>query len=245
MGTEVIRVEFRTTLPAFFVGGIILLAVGLTIGADRDVTPVVAIGADPGVTTVIITATGDSAVRTDQSTPEDSPEIEGGNFGDQPAISSGYVYGIVGDERLVSVGLFQFDLTPVLGEELLSVHAQLFVVQTVFNEAVRLVDLHMVVEGEWSEDMVAFTNRPGWTPEPVATAAVYGPGLWYSWDITAPVLQLMESSPVISFATGLRTTVVGAQEEVIFAAKEAATEVGTRQPRLMITIAGKDTGTAQ
>ncbi len=73
--------------------------------------------------------------------------------------------------------------------------------RTSLAKAVRLVDVSLV-DGTWDPATVTYNTRPTWGGSAIATCAVYGAGVWYSWDVSASVLQKAKDGEV-SYVTGL------------------------------------------
>lgn len=192
---------------------------------------VFALGAGPPPRSIVLEAIADTYVVTDNNDPEDTQGLRSRNFGALDFIRTWYVWKVVGEEQIVSLGLYRFDLTPLKGKEIRSAHLQLFSIGATLAQPARLVDVHAVTEGEWSEGEVNFTNRPSWTQNPVATTAVYGPGVWYSWDVSGNVIRQAARANTIGFVTGLRAIEDKKEELVLFASRE----VGRNAPRLVVT----------
>jgi hypothetical protein len=94
-----------------------------------------------------------------------------------------------------------------------------------------LVDVS-VADANWSQSGVTFNTLPQITNPPVASAAVYGANVWYSWDITPAVISKSKDG-VVGLAIGLRTLENKGEEQVVFASSDA----GRNAPRLLVTMA--------
>ena len=138
------------------------------------------------VKSLIIDASGDSYVVTDIADDLDPQGFRETNYGSLEFLKTWYAWGVIGDERLVSVDLVKFNLAELEGLDIESVSLQLFARQTDLTEAARLVDIHLV-QDPWDENSVTFNSRPAWDQAPIATAAIYGAGGWYSWNVTGTV----------------------------------------------------------
>jgi hypothetical protein len=79
---------------------------------------------------------------------------------------------------------------------------------------------------------VTFNTLPTITNPPLASAAVYGANVWYSWDVTPAVVRKVRDGGV-AYALGLRTLETRGEEQVVFASSEA----GRNAPRLVVTMA--------
>ena len=181
------------------------------------------------VKTVIIEAIEDSYVVTDLADAEDISGIRGQNFGALEFLKTWYAFGVLEDERLLSIDLIKFDLGALKGLEIESAFVQFFARQVNLTELARLVDVHLVRD-PWSEADVTYDTRPAWDPVPIATSAIYGAGGWYSWNVTGSVISAVRTGE-ISFAAALRTAVEEAEEQVVFVSKDAL----DKAPRLMVT----------
>ena len=114
---------------------------------------------------------------------------------------------------------------------MISAHLQLYAAATNLKEPVKLVDAHLVTVPVWTEETVTYATQPAWTADPVATTAVYGPGLWYTWDVTASLRQQQGTTSAISYLTRLRGPLEGDEEEVVFASRDFE----GFDPRLVVT----------
>lgn len=190
-----------------------------------------ALGAGPPAKSVVLETIADAHIVTDNADAEDTQGLRSRNFGSLDFIRTWYVWHVVDKEEVVSLGLFKFDLTSLKGKEVKSAHLQLFGIGATLTQPARLVDVHAVSEGDWTEGELTFLNRPTWTQNPVATTAVYGPGVWYSWDVSGSVIRESQRAEKISFVTGLRAIDDKKEELVLFASRE----VGRNAPRLIVT----------
>ena len=182
------------------------------------------------IKTIIIDATEDAYVVTDIADVEDEQGFREKNYGDLEFLKTWYAWGVVGDERLVSIDLVKFNLAELKGKEVESAMLQLYARTANLREPARLVDVHRVREA-WSEDDVTFNSRPSWDPAPIATPAIYGAGGWYSWNITGSVIEAVRSGEV-SVAVALRSVAEESEEQVVF----VSTEGLSKMPRLMVTV---------
>ena len=137
------------------------------------------------------------------------------------------------DAQLLSVGLLKFDLEPLKDLDVESVSLQGYALRSDLAD-VRLVDVALV-QDDWSETDVTYATRPAWSPNPIATVAVFGPDRWYSWDVTGAVTGAVvrsSESPSVSFVLGMRRTIEeDLEEQVVFTSREA----GQNTPRLLVT----------
>ncbi len=190
---------------------------------------VIGAGTKSNEKSVILQATEDAYLVTDVSTTDDPQGLRDQNFGSQDFIKVWYAWKVIKDEQAVSLGLFKFDLKPIKNRDVKSATLQLLASRVDFNQPVRLVDVSLV-DGKWSEKDVTFNTRPSWGTSIIATNAVYGAGVWYSWDVTASVVQKAKEGEV-SYATGLSTMEETKEEQVLFAAHQ----VTNYAPRLIVT----------
>jgi hypothetical protein len=86
------------------------------------------------------------------------------------------------------------------------------------------------VEGLWTEIEVTYNQKPSWGAIPIATAAVYGAGVWYSWDVTGSIERARREG-VASYVLGLQTVEEKKEEQVVFASHET----GRNGPHLIVT----------
>ena len=77
---------------------------------------------------------------------------------------------------------------------------------------------------------MTFNTRPAWDQAPIATAAVYGAGGWYSWNVTGTVAAGARRGGV-SYAVALRSADEENEEQVLFVSREGL----ERAPRLLVT----------
>ena len=130
---------------------------------------------------------------------------------------------MVGDERLISIDLVKFNLDELKGKDIESAMLQLFARTANLRQPARLVDIHRVREA-WSESDVTFNSQPNWDPVPIATAAIYGAGGWYSWNITGSVIEAVRNGEV-SVAVALRSVAEESEEQVAFVSTEGLSKV--------------------
>ena len=188
-----------------------------------------ALGAGSTVKSVVLETTGDTYVVTDNSNEQDPEGLRDRNFGSLEFSRAWYRWKVVEDEQLVSISLFQFDLTPIQDKDIVSAHLQLFALRANLDQPVRLVDTHLIT-APWNELEMTYNTRPPWTRNPIASAAVYGAGAWYSWDVTGSILSETDEGTV-SYALGLRALEEGKEEQVVFVTKEVDRNI----PRLVVT----------
>ena len=129
--------------------------------------------------TLIINSSGDSYVVTDIADDADPQGFRDTNYGSLEFLKTWYAWGVIADERLLSIDLVMFDLTELEDLDIESVSLQLFARQVTLTEAARLVDIHLV-QDPWNEDTVTFNTRPAWDQPLVATAASAAAGEWYA-----------------------------------------------------------------
>ena len=181
------------------------------------------------VKSLILNATEDTYIVTDLASEDDPQGFRQQNYGALEFLKTWYAWGVVQDERLLSIDLVKFDLTRLKDLEIESASLQLFSRQANLTQAARLVDVHLV-QGGWLEADVTYDSRPPWDPVPVATAAVYGAGGWYSWNVTGSTIAAMRSGE-LSLAIALRSATQQNEEQVLFVSKEAV----DKAPRLLLT----------
>lgn len=179
--------------------------------------------------TIIINASGDSYVVTDIADDADPQGFRDTNYGSLEFLKTWYAWGVIADERLLSIDLIMFDLTELEDLDIESVSLQLFARQADLTEAARLVDVHLV-QDSWNEDNVTFNTRPAWDQAPVATAAIYGAGGWYSWNVTGTATAAARRG-LVSYAVALRSADEANEEQVLFVSREGL----ERAPRLLVT----------
>jgi len=179
----------------------------------------------------MISASQDAYVVVDTSNESDPEGIRDRNLGGLDFLRTWYAFEVLGTERIVSVSLVKFDLGGVKDRKIASAHLQMYSTATTLRPPARLVDVHAVSDDSWSESTVTYNTRPSWDVNPLASTAVYGPSVWYSWDVTSSVQARARSSGVASFVVGLRAIDDNFEEQVIFAARES----GDNGPRLLVT----------
>lgn len=188
-----------------------------------------ALGAKPPVKSTILEAVEDAYVVTDAAATEDPQGLRDQNFGSLDFVRTWYASKVRQEEQIVAVSLVKFDLTPIKDREVQSATLQLFALRADLAQPARLVDVHLV-DGEWTEQEVTFNKRPSWAANPIATGAIYGGGVWYSWDVSGSVDRKRKEGAV-SYALGLRALEEKKEENVAFATREA----GRNAPRLIVT----------
>ena len=189
------------------------------------------IGARPPAKVVSIPSTEDTYVVADTSDESDPQGLRDQVLGGLDFIRTWYVWQVLGSEKVVAVGLVKFDLASLRNKEIKSAHLQLFSTGATLRQPARLVDVHLIASDVWSQNTVSYNSRPAWDPAPVATTAVYGPGVWYSWDVTGSVLSRVDRSDSVSFTVALRSVEDKSEEQVLFASRE----VEANAPRLLVT----------
>ncbi len=182
----------------------------------------------------MLTAVAGAHITTDASRQDDPQGLRDRNFGDQDFIAVSYANKLQAEEQLVVVGLTKFDLNPVKNLPIQSAILQMYALRADLAQPARLVDVSPV-EGDWDGKSVTYNNRPAWSGNPIATTALYGGGVWYSWDVT-PSLQGRTDN--ISYVLGLRTVEEKKGEQVLFASQNAGVSVA---PRLIVTYAVPET----
>jgi len=189
------------------------------------------IAATPPDDSVVLNATEDSYVVADVAAPDDPQALRDKNFGGLDFLKIWYANQVQAQEQIVSVGLVKFDLGSLGDREIRSAHLQLFAQRADLLQPVRLVDVSLA-EGAWSQNDVTFKTLPTISNPPLASAAIYGANVWYSWDVTPAVVRKAKDGNV-SYAIGLRTLETKGEEQVVFASSEA----GRNSPRLLVTMA--------
>jgi hypothetical protein len=176
---------------------------------------------------IVLSTSQDSYVVADAASAEDPQGLRERNFGELDFVKVWYAFS--GAEQVVSLGLFKFDLSALAEKEVRSAHLQLFALRADLNQPVRLVDVS-AAEGPWVEQEVGFKSLPPVSVPPLASAAVYGSNVWYSWDVTPSVVRKARDGE-LTLAVGLRTLEPEREEQVVFASREA----GRSAPRLVVT----------
>jgi len=192
---------------------------------------VLLLGAAPPDETALVSASDDTYVVADVAAPDDPQGLREKNFGGLDFLKIWYASQIQAQEQVVSVGLIKFDLSQFKDREIRSAHLQLFAVRADLTQPVRLVDVSLA-EGPWAEANANFKDLPQLSTPPLASAAIYGANVWYSWDVTPAAVRKARDGEV-SYAVGLRTLETKGEEQVVFAAREA----GRNAPRLVMTLA--------
>ncbi len=83
---------------------------------------------------------------------------------------------------------------------------------------------------------MTYNTKPNWGTVPVATTAIYGAGVWYSWDVTTAAQSIVKAQDLnLSFAIGLHNMDDKMAEEVLFASRDAA----SNGPQLVVTYTTK------
>jgi hypothetical protein len=196
-----------------------------------------ALGIGSGTQSVVIPATGTAYVVTDVSTTDDPQGLRDQNFSTQDFIKIWYVNQAQATEQVISVGLLKFDLSSVKNKEIASATLQMYATRVDFTEGAigRLVDVNQV-DGTFDAATVTYNTRPAWGVSPIARSFIYGAGFWYSWDVSASVLQKAETGEV-AYVTGLLTMEDKSEEQVLFASKN----VSAAAPRLLVTYTSSST----
>lgn len=182
---------------------------------------------------LIIEASEDAYIVANLTDQEDLEGIRDRNLGDQDFTRAWYASNVIGDERVVAMSLFKFDISPAKGKDISAAHLQLYSSAVNLKEPARLVDVHLV-EGTWGESTVTYNARPPWQPSPLSTAVVYGSNIWNSWDVSSGVIARANRSSSISFMVTLRALEERTEEQVIFASRES----GANAPRLLVAYDG-------
>ena len=177
----------------------------------------------------IIPATGTAYIVTDTSTTADPQGLRDKNFSTQDFINVWYQWDVQATEKVISVGLVKFNLASVKNKDIKSATLQMYVTSANLTQAVRLVDISLVSD-TWNEQKVTFNNKPNWGANAIASCAVYGAGVWSSWDVTGSVAQKVKTGEV-SYAAGLDTMADKSQEQVLFSSRQ----VSATAPRLIVT----------
>src|SRR6266851_1615525 len=194
------------------------MALGLIVGAAPPQTE----------ESVVVPSIEDAYVVTDVSSGGDPQGLRDKNFGTQDFIKVWYAFQVQAQEQMLSVGLVKFDLSALADKEVRSAHLQLFAIRTDLADLARLVDVSLA-EGAWSEQQVTFSSLPQIATPPLATAAVYGANVWYSWDVTPGVVRKVRDGSM-AVALGLRTLENKKEEQVVFSSSRA----GRYAPRLLV-----------
>ena len=188
------------------------------------------VGAAPPDESVLLSATDDTYVVADVAAPDDPQGLRDKSFGGLDFLKIWYASQVQAQEQVVSVGLVKFDLSALRERDIRSAHLQLFAVRTDLLQPARLVDVSLA-DGPWTETETTFKGLP-LLNTPLASTAVYGANVWYSWDVTPAVVRKVRDGSV-AYAVGLRTLEPKGEEQVVFAAHES----GRNAPRLVVTVA--------
>jgi hypothetical protein len=156
------------------------------------------------------------------------------NFGQIAFLRIWYNFQKPEEQKLLSMGLVEFDLAPLIGLDIESVSLQAYGIRADLTQPARLVDAALV-QDDWLEGQVTYNTRPAWGTNASATSAVFGANRWYSWDVTSDVAAMTVSSPsaqpqTASFVLILRASQDGLEEQVLFVSREA----GQNAPRLVV-----------
>ncbi len=192
---------------------------------------IVLMGAAPPDESALVQASDDTYVVADVAAPDDPQGLRDKNFGGLDFLKIWYASQVQAQEQIVSVGLVRFDLSQFKEREIRAAHLQLFAVRADLTQPVRLVDVSLA-EGPWAEGDATFKGLPQLSTPPLATAAIYGANVSYSWDVTPAVVRKARDGNV-TFAVGLRTLEQKGEEQVVFAAREA----GRNAPQLVLELA--------
>ena len=203
----------------FLLVALLLASVGLSVAAT------------PPDDSVVLNATENSYVVADVSTSDDPQGLRDKNFGGLDFLKIWYANQVQSTEQVVSVGLVKFDISSLANREVRSASLQLFAQRADLLQPVRLVDVS-VADGPWTQSDVTFNKLPQITAPPLASTAVYGANVWYTWDVTPAVLRT-NTVGTVSYAIGLRTLEQKGEEQVVF----ASTSAGRNAPRMLVTMA--------
>lgn len=187
--------------------------------------------ATPREDSIVLDGAGDSYVVADLADQEDAQALRDKNFGNLEFIKVWYVNQVRAQEQVYSVGLVKFDLSQLQDKEIHSAQLQLFALRADLAQPARLVDVSLA-DDTWNETEINFKSLPSVSQQPIATTAVYGAGVWYSWDVSGAVARKAADGKV-AFAVGLRTVEQKKEEQVVFASREVARAA----PRLVATYA--------
>jgi hypothetical protein len=202
--------------------GLLLMVSSGAMGLMVAATPA------PTEESVVVPSAQDAYAVTDIANDGDPQHLKDTNFGTQDFIKVWYAFQVQADEQDLSVGLVNFDLSPVADKDIRSATLQLFAIRTDLADVARLVDVSLA-EGNWSEQQVTFNSIPQISTPPLATTAVYAANVWYSWDLTPGVVRKARDGSM-SVALGLRTLENKKEEQVVFSSYRA----GRNGPRLVV-----------
>jgi hypothetical protein len=194
------------------------------------VSSALSVAATPPDESVVLEATDDTYVAADISVPDDPQGLRAKNFGGLDFLKIWYASQVQATEQIVSVGLVKFDLASLKDRDVRSAHLQLFATRADLLQPVRMVDVSLA-DGPWTQADVTFNSLPQISNPPLASAAVYGANVWYSWDVTPAVIRKVKDGNV-AYAIGLRTLETKGEEQVVFASSSA----GRNAPRLLMTM---------
>jgi hypothetical protein len=179
--------------------------------------------------TVTIPSTGAAYIVEDANNSADPQGLRGQNYSTQDDINIKYQWDVTGTEKIISVGLVQFDLSSLNGKNIKSATLQMYVTSDSLTQAARLIDISLVT-GTWNEQTVTFNNKPAWSANSITSCVVSGAGVWSSWDVTSSVAAAINNG-LVSYAAGLDTMNDKSQENVLY----ASDKVSATAPRLIIT----------
>ncbi|MBI2171749.1 MAG: DNRLRE domain-containing protein [Chloroflexi bacterium] len=190
-----------------------------------------ATGAKPPSSVVVLQATDDAYIASDTAITDAATDtIRDQNFGSLDFIKVWYAWKVGGStQQVISLGLVKFDLASLKDKEIASATLQLAAARADLTQPVRLVDVSETT-GDWTQKDVTYNKKPTWGPDALATTAVYGAGVVYSWDVSGSVIKGAKAGKV-SYIIGLRAVEDGKEEQVVFASRET----GGVGPRLVVT----------
>lgn len=203
-----------------------ILLVGLLL-----VSSALSVAATAPDDSIELVATDNSYVVADVSNQDDPQGLRDKNFSGLDFLKIWYANQVQATEQIVSVGLVKFDLSGLKDREVRSASLQLFAQRADLLQPVRLVDVSLA-EGQWAQGAVTFNTLPQITNPPLASTAIYGANIWYTWDVTSAVVR-KQADGSVSYALGLRTLEQKGEEQVIF----SSTGAGRNPPRMLLTMA--------
>ncbi len=128
------------------------------------------IGSSGKTQSIVVPSTGTAYVVEDANNASDPQKLQTTNFSTQNFINVWYQWDVTGTEKDISVGLVQFDLSPLKGKTITSATLQMYVTSATLTQAARLVDISLVT-GTWDASKVTYKTKPSWASNSIASFA--------------------------------------------------------------------------